>query len=138
MAIDPTTPVGKIRLRVGDFQDLPLLSEAVYESALADCENNIPKAATLCAQYILAILTQRTHQRLQAIEIYGNQQYENYLSFLKTTILNPNLMTLAPIPYAGTGDATHPLIQFMSDWNANFANGTQSQDMSYTAIGAGV
>lgn len=138
MALDPTTPVGMLRLRVGDYLDLPILPDIVYESALTECENNLPKATILCAQYILASLTHSVHQRLQAIEIYSNQRYENYLSFLKTTILNPNLMTLAPIPYAGTGDATHPLIQFMSDWNANFANGTQSQDMSYTAIGAGV
>jgi hypothetical protein len=28
--LDPTSPIGKMRLRVGDFSDLPLMPDSVY------------------------------------------------------------------------------------------------------------
>lgn len=118
--LDPTTPLGKIRLRVGDWQDFVILPDAVYTSALIDCDNDIPRTAALCAQYILATLTAKTHRKLTGqLEIWGAEHFDNYVKFLKTTILNPNLMTLAPIPYDNTGDG-NPLIDFVEEWNASF------------------
>lgn len=115
--IDPTTPLGKVRLRTGDWQDLPILPDAVIENALLDCQNSVPRASALCAQYILATLTAKTHKKLSQIETWSGEQFNNYVKFLQMTVLNPHMMTTAPIPYAGGTDETHPLIQFMKDWN---------------------
>lgn len=118
--LDPSTPLGKIRLRIGDWRDLVILPDAVIQSALVDCNDNVPRAAALCAQYILATLTAKTHRKLQQLETWSGEQFDNYVKFLKMTVLNPNLMTTAPVPYVNT-DETHPLIQFVEDWNADYA-----------------
>lgn len=118
--IDPTTPLGKIRLRIGDWQDLPLLPDSVIESALVDCNNNIPRAAKLCAQYILAMLTSKTHKKMAQLETWSDQQFDNYVKFIQMTILNPHLMDVSPIPYVNT-ETEHPLIEFSREWNESFA-----------------
>lgn len=133
MVIDPSTPIGKIRLRVGDWQDLPLLPDSVIQSALDDCDSNIPRSASLCAQYILAMLTHKTHKKLAQLEVYGEQHFENYVKFIKLTILNPNLMSIAPVPYTGNVEEDHPIIAFQKQWNANYAGGTQSEQLARDA-----
>lgn len=118
--IDPSTALGKVRLRVGDWSDLPILPDTVINSALTDCNNNVPRAAKLCAQYILATLTAKTHRKLTSIETWSNEHFNNYVEFLKTTVLNPHMMEMAPIPYVNTGDE-HPLIAFVDEWNEQYA-----------------
>lgn len=138
--LDPTQPIGKMRLRVGDFSDLPLLPDSVYSSALDDCNQNIPKASVLVAQYILGMLTAQTHQKLQQIEVYGAEWFQNYLAFVKATILNPNFMDIQPMPYVAQvknefGQVVEmPLVQFQKDWNNNYITTTQSQDMHLMAM----
>src|SRR5438874_8344981 len=119
--LNPTTPIGKMRLRVGDYSDFPLMPDEVYQSALDDCQGYLPRACVLMAQYILASLTSQTHQKLVQIEVYGGEWFNNYLAFVKATILNPNLMQSTPLPYTPTttnewGEKVEvPLIQFMQD-----------------------
>jgi hypothetical protein len=138
--LDPTTPIGKMRLRVGDYSDLPIFGDEVYTHALEDCQGNLPRACTLVAQYILASLTGQTHQKMAQIEVYGNQWFDNYLAFVKATILNPNVWSLAPMPYTPVTldecgrQVEVPLVQFQKDWNANYAYGTQSQEMRLTSF----
>lgn len=121
MTIDPTTPLGKIRLRTGDWADLPILPDAVIESALTDCQDNVPRAAALCAQYILGTLTAKTHRKLSQIETWSGEHFNNYVKFLQMTVLNPHMMSTAPVPYTGTVDEDHPLMTFQSEWNAAYA-----------------
>lgn len=135
MILDPTTNIGKIRLRVADYSDLPIFPDSVYQSALDECNNYLPRAAVLMAQYILASLTCRTHQRMVQLEIWDGEYFTNYLAFVKATILNPNLMQIAPTPYGASTDTTHPIIQFQKDWNLNWSAGTQTEQMHITAIG---
>lgn len=118
--IDPSTPLGKVRLRIGDWSDLPILNDAVITSALTDCQENVPRAAALCAQYILATLTFKTHRKLAQLETWSNEQFEHYVEFLKTTVLNPHLMATAPVPYSGGLDEDHPLIAFVEEWNSSY------------------
>lgn len=118
--IDPSTSVGKIRLRIGDWQDLPILPDSVIQSALDDCQGNVPRAASLCAQYVLGTLTSKTHRKLANIEVWGNERFTNYVAFIKLTILNPHTMSVAPVPYSGMKQ-DHPLIAFTAEWNAAFA-----------------
>jgi len=138
--LDPTQPIGKMRLRVGDFSDLPLMPDSVYLSALTDCNNNVPKASVLVAQYILAMLTSQTHQKLAQIEVFGAEWFNNYLAFVKATILNPNFMDITPMPYVAQvknefGQVVEmPLVQFQKDWNSNYITTTQSQDMHLMAL----
>lgn len=120
--IDPSTSIGKIRLRIGDWGDLPLLPDSVIQSALDDNQGNVPRAAALCAQYVLATLTAKTHRKLAQIETWGNEQFDNYVKFIKTTILNPHLASVAPIPYGGGTDTEHPLIKFTREWNEQYAS----------------
>lgn len=137
--LDPTTNVGKMRLRVGDYSDLPIMPDEVYQSALTDCNGYLPRASVLMAQYILASLTGQTHQKVAQIEVFGAEWFTNYLAFVKATILNPNLMQCAPMPYTPvTTDAFGnkvevPLLQFQKDWNANYAYGTEAQQTHWTA-----
>jgi hypothetical protein len=117
--IDPTTPLGKVRLRTGDWQDIIILSDATINATLEDCDNNIPRASQLCAQYILAILSANTHRKIPQFETWGNEYFEQYLKFIKATIQNPHLMDISPIPYSGASSVEHPLIAFVEDWNEN-------------------
>lgn len=139
MVLDPTTDIGKMRLRVGDYSDLPIMPDAVYQSALTDCDNYLPRASVLMATYILASLTGQTHQKLAQIEVFGGEWFTNYLAFVKATILNPNLMQVAPLPYTPAqvdqfGNKVEvPLLQFQKDWNNNYAYGTDAQQMRWTA-----
>lgn len=133
--LDPTTAIGKMRLRVGDYSDLALLPDSVYQSALDDNGGNLPRSCILVAQYILAALTGQTHQKLAQIEVYGAEYFQNYLAFVKATILNPNLMAYTPLPYTPITLDEYgcqievPLVQFQNDWNKNYSNGTQSSLM---------
>lgn len=118
--LDPSTPVGKIRLRIGDWQDLVILPDAVIEQALVDETNNLPRAASLCAQYILATLTHKTHRKLTGqLETWAGEEFDNYVKFLKLTILNPNLMTTMPMPYDNS--SCNPLIDFVECWNTAYS-----------------
>lgn len=140
MILDPTTPIGKMRLRVGDYSDLPLMPDEVYMSALEDSNGNVPRASVLVATYILGMLTAQTHQKLAQIEVFGNEWFANYLKFVKATILNPNFMDIRPMPYVAEiknefGEVVElPLVQFQKDWNANYVSTTQSQDMHLSAL----
>jgi len=119
--IDPTTSIGKIRLRIGDWQALPILPDSVLQSALDDCGGNVPRAAALAAQYVLGTLTAKTHRKLANIEVWSNEQFSNYVQFIKLTILNPHTMSVAPVPYSGMTSA-HPLTEFTADWNAAYGD----------------
>lgn len=129
--IDPTTPIGKIRLRIGDWKDLEILPDSVIQSALDDCSSNVPRAASLCAQYILATLTAKTHRKLQQIEVWSREEFDNYVKFLQMTVLNPHFMTVAPIPYSGSTEEEHPLIKFVDDWNTSYGAVTLNDYSSF-------
>ena len=135
MIIDPTTPIGKIRLRCGDFGDLSILPDTVYQSALDDCKQNIPRASQLCAQYILGTLTAKTHRKLASLETWSGEHFDHYVKFIKLTILNPNLMSISPIPYTHAIEIENPLPKFIREWNLNYSGITQSAQMSMDAVG---
>jgi hypothetical protein len=122
--LDPASNIGKMRLRCGDFSDLPLMPDEVYMSALEDCNGNLPQACILVCRYILASLTGQTHQKLAQVEVYGREWFLNYKEFILLTISNPNFMAYVAMPYAPSlkdecgNDVLLPLDQFQRDWNA--------------------
>ena len=123
MVLDLTNPAHIVRLRVGDIGDLPLLPDSVYEHALTESNGKLGRAAQTCAGYILGLLAQTSvHQKLAQIEVWDNTRFDNYLKFLKTTILNPMMNDISPIPYAGTVGEENPIVQFQNDWNNVYVN----------------
>lgn len=134
MPIDITTNTGKLRLKVGDYQDLPILPDEVYIQTLADNDNNINRSAQTIAGYIAAILSQRTHERMSFLEVWGAEAYKNYMDFIKGIILNPNMAGVSPIPYNGaTAGEVNPLIQFQQDWNDAYSRLTDSEQLAILA-----
>lgn len=134
MIIDPSTNVGRLRLRVADWGDIPWIPDSVYEQTLIDTNNNLPKSASTIAYYILGILSSKTHRKLQQLEVYGNNYFDQYLQFIKQAVLNPNnLSDVNPLPYSPNLDWEHPIEAFIYDWNHNYSRGTQSQQMAAQA-----
>lgn len=123
MALDPTTPVGKVRLRIGDWSDLTILPDVVVQSALDDCNGNVGRASQLAAQYILATLTAKSHKKLAVVEFWGAEQFDNYLKFITLLTKSAEFSSVAPIPYIGSGAETSKLAQFISDWKAGYQPG---------------
>jgi len=135
--IDPTTNLGKLRLRVADYGDIPFLPDSVYTQTLADNDNNLIRTAKIIASYLLGMLAHKTHRKLSQIEIYGEQAFKNYQQFLLLTFTNPAfMMDISPIPYSGSSTDVNPLIKFTEDWNNNYSNGTQSQQLALDALAA--
>lgn len=118
MAIDYSTDIGKVRLRVADVSELPFLPDEVYQGAITDCNGNLPEAAKICASYILGMLSLKTRKRMVQLEIFGNEAFSSYRTFLLDTLSNPALMSYTALPYLVTDDSgTNPLAQFTEDWN---------------------
>lgn len=130
MIIDPTTDVGRLRMRVADVGDISYFPDNVYVSVLADNNGNLPRAAKAIACFILGILSQRVHKKLAQIEIFGAEAATAYKEFLLLTFTNPNFMDFSPLPYSASL-AFQPILQFQSDWNKSFANGTEAQQLAF-------
>lgn len=131
MAIDFSSDVGKLRLRVADISSLPYLPDEVYVNTLADNSNNLPRSAATIAGYILGLLSHKTHRKLAQLEVFGSDAFKQYKEFLILTFKDPMFMQFSPIP-VGPGTTTHPLIEFQNSWNRQYAV-TQSQQMSFDA-----
>jgi len=122
--LDPTTPLGQVRLRIGDWHDLVILPDAVIQATLDDTNNNVPRSAQRCAIYILATLSQKGHKKIGLMEIWGSDVFDNYMTYLNKVVMNPLLNEMAPVPYvpASTTD-TNPLERIADDWKAGYVPG---------------
>lgn len=138
MTLDPTSDIGKLRLRVADYSDLPYLPDAVYQATLNDNAGNLPTTARVLATYILGMLAHKTHRRMNQLEVWGAEAFENYRKFLLLTVKDPAFMSISPIPYGASTTTLHPLLQFSKDWNLNYVAGTQSDQLNLDAIGGGL
>jgi hypothetical protein len=135
--IDPSTDLGKLRLRCADFSDLVYLPDAVYLQTLADNNNSLPISAKICATYILGMLSFKTHRKIGLqLENWSGEAFTQYKEYLLLIVSNPNFMDISPIPYNVNGTTLHPLIKFQEDWNSNYAQITQSQQLAMDAIGS--
>lgn len=132
MIIDFSTNLGKCRLRVGDYGDLPLLPDEVYLQTLTDTSDSVNRTSVICAQYILAMFAQQTHEKLAQIELWGGERYKQYKDYLINVIKNPSFSDSCPIPYSASTGVEQPLIQFQEDWYNNFTI-TQSEQLHFDA-----
>lgn len=133
--IDLSTATGKIRYKCGDYLDLQRLPDEVYESALADTNNNLRAATILCAQYILAGLAFDVTQRLNLIQVYGNQAFDQYKQYLMLIIKEPALNQTCPIPYVAGADTLHPILQFQQDFTNAQTRPTSDERLHQIAVG---
>lgn len=117
--IDLSTPVGALRLRLGDTRDLPMLDDCVYEQALRDTKGNLKAATILCGQYILAQLAFKTHQKLGLLEVWGSEAFKNYQAYLMLVIKDPSFSSISPIPFS-LASCTNPITRFQKDWDKQY------------------
>jgi hypothetical protein len=129
--IDPSSDLGKLRLRCGDWQTLPWLPDTVYLQTLTDSGGNLPAAAKTCALYILAMLSFRTHEKMAQLESWSAESYTNFKDFLLTTVSNPAFMSFSPIP-SSTSEEFSPILSFQKAWNQNFNSGDEAQQLAFT------
>ena len=131
--IDPSTDIGKLRLRLADWRDVEWLPDSVYTQTLSDCGGNLTKAVGILAQYILGILAQGTRSKMYQIESYDDQAFTQYRQFIIDTISNPAIMTIAPLAVVTGADTANPLIEFQKLWNAGYMQTTSYEDMQLFA-----
>lgn len=135
--IDPTTPLGVLRLRVADFGDIPFLPDTVYLQTLVDQNNSLTNSARICASYILGMLAFKTDRKLGLqLSVSGSQAFRQYKEFLILTVKDPAFMDLTPIPFNEFGTTQHPIIVFQKNWNLNIANTTVDQELQWNSIGS--
>jgi len=132
MIIDPTTALGKVRLRIADVGDMPYLSDSVIQSTLDDNAGNVVQAAKVCAYYVLGQLAHKTHRKLAQLEVWGAEAFTAYKQFLTMTVTNPGYMDFSPLPYSSNADFS-PILDFQRAWNSNFIGGTEAQQLSFAA-----
>lgn len=133
MPIDYSSNVGKVRLRIGDVNDLPFLPDQVIQGAIDDNAGNLPAAAKLCANYILAQLAFKSHKKMAQMEIWGGEAFTQYRQFLMDTVSNPALASFTAVPHLISTIGQGPLEQLVSDWNKNWQSPTVSERMHIDA-----
>lgn len=132
--IDPTTAIGMVRLRIADVSDVPYLSDTVIQSSLDNASGNVAKASTVCALYVLGIISQQVDRRMGLqLVVNGSQAYKAYKDFLLTTVSNPYLIDFSPIPWAAESCQLPDLVQFASDFKRNFIRNSESQQLAVDA-----
>lgn len=117
--IDLSTPIGALRLRLGDTRDLPMLDDCVYEQALVDTKGNLKAATLLCGQYILAQLAFKTHQKMGLLEVWGSEAYKNYTSYLLLVLKNPDFSGISPLPFTQLS-CPSPIARFQKNWDKQY------------------
>ena len=132
MIIDPTTNLGRVRLRIADTLDLPYLSDSVIQATLDENNNNVVQAAKRCAMYVLGMLAHKTHKKLAQIEVYGAEAFASYKEFLMLAYTRPEFMDFSPVPYSSSLEFS-PIMDFQANWNKLYKNGTESQTMAFEA-----
>lgn len=80
----------RVRLAVGDSTDLPIFPDSVYTYLLTKHNNNENAAVKEAAYLILGQLTQETRSRLDRLEFFGQQKFDNYIRFIREVIKSPH------------------------------------------------
>ncbi len=131
--IDPTTNLGKLRLKLGDWGDIVTLPDSVYLQTLADNDDDLQKSTVTLGSYLLGIYSSRTHEKLGLqLESWSGEQFTQFKQYLMMLIKDPSFSNIAPIPYSSTS-AFNPIIDFQENWTKNYTQGTESQTLARNA-----
>lgn len=102
MVLDLTIATDRVRLAVADYSDVPLLPDSVYQYLLTKNSDNEAAATKEAAYLILGQLSQQTDERLDRLQFYGSQAFNQYLTFIQEVIRSPSsALNLATIYAAG-------------------------------------
>lgn len=120
MTLDPTTPIGKVRLRVGDTTDgLYIYPDSVYQSTLDENNGSVNRASRTMCFYILAVMVQDSNVTLGVLSLYSADTAKAYTEYLKMMIKDSTFNGLCPIPYFGGADTPNPVVEFDETWTNN-------------------
>lgn len=116
MVLDPTNkPVDRIRLRIADFSDIPLLTDDVIQYYLTKNSNNESATAKECALVILGVLARdASYNKIDALIVDGKNAYASYKDYLLKLIADPRISLTIPVSYFGGVS--------IKDMNTNSAN----------------
>jgi hypothetical protein len=139
LTYDYNTVEGKLRYRIGDLDDtFPFLSGSVYTAVFEEKGNNYNRATIALASMVLAQMAFSTRRDMGLqLSVYSNQAFDQYKQFLMEVIKNPSFTDdLSIVAYGSTqnSEAINPILQFLSDWKQNYANGTESQQLADNAL----
>lgn len=93
--------IEQVRLNTGQDDDFNFLSDAEIQHLL-DTYGSVRVATLQAARIILFKLSRQTHEKVELLEIWGNQAFDNYLRSLKM-LLNDSQFSdsSTATPYAG-------------------------------------
>lgn len=129
--IDPSTNLGRLRLKISDWGDIPILPDSVYVQTLADTNNNLQQSTVILGSYVLGILSQRHHRKLGQLESWSGEQFKQYLVYIERVIKDPSYNGISPIPYSSNAEFS-PILDFQRNWNKGFVV-TEAQQLAATA-----
>jgi hypothetical protein len=102
VVIDYNTALGRVRLRISDLSDIPYLTDNIILASLTRNNNNENLTAKECSMYILGMMSGNSHQKFMAVEVFGNQIFEQYQKYLMMLYRDPNFSGISPIPYSSS------------------------------------
>lgn len=93
MAVDSdlSTPLEQVRAIVGDTEG-QLITDQTINALLLVNSDNVNKTAIQCLQFIVADLAKGVRHEVGDVEIYQNQQYEQYKDLLDDLLKDPAFM----------------------------------------------
>ena len=100
---NPNNIIDRVRMMIGDVDPQnEYLTDLWYGHYLDKNSQNEVLAAIEAARSILVKFTNNTREKVDQVEIWGNDQFNNYLDWLKDFIENPSISGLrSPIPFGG-------------------------------------
>ena len=100
--LDPAnSAVDRIRLNIGDNSDMVWLTDDEIEYSLSYNNNNESAATKQCAGFILAKMAYNGHERLDKLEFWGAEVFNQYRVYLKDVLNNATYNATGGIFVAG-------------------------------------
>ena len=99
---DLSNPVMVLRLYLGDTSsEYEILKDGDYQYFLDKYNGNERRATLDAARAILFALSSKTRERIDVLEIHGDQWARQYREALIEMLRNPELTLSVSMPYAG-------------------------------------
>lgn len=99
--LDLSSATDRVRLNIGDTSDIPWLADTEIDYALSYNNNNEAAATKQCASFILARMAYNGHEKLDKLEFFGSDVFNQYMRFLKDVLNNSVYNAMGGIFVAG-------------------------------------
>lgn len=103
MVLDPTnSAVDRVRLRIADFSDTPILSDTEIQYYITKNNGNENLATKETALVILGVLARNSsYNKIDVLIVDGRYAYDNYKDYLLLMVKDPSLSLVVPNSYFG-------------------------------------